>query len=455
MSAAVPAGITPTPFTASGSGPGDRLVLLDVLRGLAILGILWRNIFVFGMPYLAYAFLSVLPSETAADRLTQIFVSVFAEGTMRAIISMVFGAAALLIMTAPAQGADPFASVDRYYRRLLWLAAFGLVHAYLLLWPHDILFLYGVLGLVLFPFRNMAPRSLAVLALVLLAFSTVIEGSGWRQVGNAFDAAPEEAALQAPVVLASVGADTDAGSLPELDPQGVPEEVVVAIGEEILQRLSGYAENFRLLAADSLEQQTTELLTHHILDITSMMFLGMALLKWGVLSGRAAPGTYRRLALWGGLAGVVFGVIAHDSIIGFEPLVDFSLDWGDYFFEVRRLAFALAVVGAMGWLTTAGRLPALRAWLADAGRMALTLYVMQTVLCIFLFYGFGLGLFGALSATALLVLAFVINGAQLVFARLWMARFGKGPLERLIAWLIAWTPRAGAAAGEGQGARNH
>ena len=349
----------PAPSGALVDGPA-RLGLLDAIRGFAILGIYWRNVFVFGMPYFAYAVPGVVAPQVAGDLVAQLFVAVFVEGTMRALVSMVFGASALLIMTAKAPADDPLAPFDRYFRRLLWLAALGLAHGYLLLWPHDILFLYGVLGLTLFPFRAMSPRALTTTAAALLLASTLIEGSGWRGVGDATGEVEEieqqEGSLRdgAPVRLASLAGPS--GSRGQADAeafdgsaQDLPDEVLDAMAAEIVARLSGYLENFRLLAKETFEQQTSELLIHHTFDIGSMLFLGMALAKWGVLTGAASAGAYRRLALFGLGLGSVFGVIAHDSLIGFAPLLEFSAEWGDYFFDLRRVSLALGIIGAFGW----------------------------------------------------------------------------------------------------------
>ena len=464
----------------------DRHLLIDALRGFAVLGIFWRNVFVFGMPFFAYAVPGLIDADTVPDKIAMVFVAAFTEGTMRALLSILFGASVLLILAAPVrEGDDPHAPIDRHFRRLLWLAAFGLAHAYLLLWPHDILFLYGVLGLALFPFRRLAPRPLMAIGLVLLLGSTIVEGTGWRQVGSAVgkieaieddlgpdlplpdegleeilrDAAPDGSFLEgrldgepSPGPLgwivtsahAQDGSDAAVGEVIEtegedaltLDEFAMLAEAMGAIEEETEARLSGYADNLRSLAAESFEQQTSELFAHHILDIGAMLFIGMALLKWGVLTGGAGLRTYRRLALWGLGGGIVLGVLAHDALIGFEPLMPLSLAIGDYLFDARRLALALGIVGLFGWLAASGRATALLRALAVPGRMALSLYVMQTMIGITVFYGFGLGLFGTLAHAELLAFALLVSIFQLWLAHVWTRRLGRGPLERLLAWLV-------------------
>ena len=85
-----------------------------------MLGIFWRNAFVFGMPYLAYAVPGLIDADTVPDTIATVFVAAFTEGTMRALLSILFGASVLLILGAPVrEGDDPMGPVDRHCRRLL------------------------------------------------------------------------------------------------------------------------------------------------------------------------------------------------------------------------------------------------------------------------------------------------------------------------------------------------
>lgn len=133
-----------------------RLQLLDALRGLAALGILWRNIFVFGLPTVAFTLPDEWGLSTAANVFSWLFVVIFVDGTMRGLFSMLFGATAVIIMASHERNPGGVFAADLYFRRLMWLVAFGLVHGYLLLWPYDVLYVYGLLGMFLFVFRNMS-----------------------------------------------------------------------------------------------------------------------------------------------------------------------------------------------------------------------------------------------------------------------------------------------------------
>src|SRR4030095_9906048 len=120
--------------------------------------------------------------------------ALFFEGTMRGMFTLLFGAGALLFLQRHAARNPGLLPADLYFRRTMWLIVFGLVNAYLLLWPGDILYYYGVVGLLLFVFRNVAPRKLIVAAAVIMILQTAVrvtEWYGYREVSSAAAAAQE------------------------------------------------------------------------------------------------------------------------------------------------------------------------------------------------------------------------------------------------------------------------
>jgi len=150
----------------------DRISSLDVIRGAALLGILLMNIVGFGLP-LAYNDPDIAGGADGLNFLTWQITSLFFEGTMRGLFSLLFGAG-IVLMTSRAEARDPSIAVaDIYFRRNLWLIAFGLVHAWLLLFPADILYRYGVVALFLFVFRKVSPKTLIVLGVLVLATTTM------------------------------------------------------------------------------------------------------------------------------------------------------------------------------------------------------------------------------------------------------------------------------------------
>src|SRR4030095_16827280 len=120
--------------------------------------------------------------------------ALFFEGTMRGMFTLLFGAGALLLLPRQCARNPGVLRADLYFRRTMWLIVFGLVNAYLLLWPGDILYYYGVAGLLLFVFRNVAPRNLIAAAAVIMILQTsvtVTEWYGYHEASAAAAAAQE------------------------------------------------------------------------------------------------------------------------------------------------------------------------------------------------------------------------------------------------------------------------
>src|SRR5262249_44087413 len=149
-----------SPVTTRAAPVADarRLRLLDALRGVAVLGILLMNIPVFAMPnYYSESFRS---DPTNANFWLNAVITVFFEGKMRALFGIIFGAGVLLFVSKKEQTGRPVTGL--FYRRMLWLILFGLIHAHLILWIGDILYLYGFCGMLVYLFRNVRPAYLVL-----------------------------------------------------------------------------------------------------------------------------------------------------------------------------------------------------------------------------------------------------------------------------------------------------
>jgi uncharacterized protein len=153
----------------------ERIVLIDSLRGIALLGILLMNIPYFGLPEPAYDN-PVLMNETGTiNQKVWYWVNMIPEGTMRAIFSILFGAGILLFVSRLEKRMQGMLPAEYFIRRQLWLVFFGLVNAFVLLWPGDILFQYGILGIVAFVFRRQSVKGLLIAAGVCLLLMTARE----------------------------------------------------------------------------------------------------------------------------------------------------------------------------------------------------------------------------------------------------------------------------------------
>ncbi len=440
----------------------NRYLGMDAVRGFAVCGILMRNIFAFAIPPYAYSFPTIWNSGEYRDILSWAFVEVFVDGVMRALFALLFGAAAMLVFSSIDK--VNVEKIDLYFRRSMWLMAFGLVHSFLLLCSFDILFIYGLLGLFLFPFRNMSPKALLGIAVAGMVVSATMLN---LQNGDLFTASPtqnesvesalneaENATEQSPGDIgANSGAETDGQAAPTAPQAAQPDanqpepsqpESNTETNEELLtgylgtiwagevdEMQQGYGVIMRNLSQTSLANYSSELLTNHFTDIGILFFIGMAFFKLGIITGQKSLSFYLSLCLGGYAVGLL--------VNGFETFSDLlqvtlSLEaplWTNFSYDVGRIAMAMGHLGLIMTLSKVRLFNLVTRLFAAAGRMALTNYMMQTIICTSLFFGYGLGLYGQMGHFDLLMMAFGIAFAQLIFSAIYLRYFRLGPAEWL------------------------
>jgi len=267
--------------------PRDRIAVLDVLRGLAILLILLMNIPDMGNLGIVRADVT---GWTTADQVATWIQRVVFAGTQRGMLELLFGAG-MLIMAARAMKPDgPVAVADAYYRRNLWLALFGLAHALLFMWWGEILFPYGIAALLIFQFRTLAPRTLLVIGL------TVLLVSGYWQGKHQYDARAK-LMHDAPIALALKAegkplSDEQTTTLKRWDGlQGFAHGTGEDVQAERIGRTTGLVAFFTW----NLEEWTyftKDWLVIVILEAASTMLIGAALFKWGIIHGKRTARFY-------------------------------------------------------------------------------------------------------------------------------------------------------------------
>ncbi len=377
----------------AGSEPdgAPRLLSLDVLRGVAILGILFMNINEMGGSIWASWVEPRHFGWTIADRSVWAVRDVLAEGTARALLEMLFGAGMVILTERTAGQVGEGLAVRRYVRRNLVLLAFGIVHMLVLLWPGDILHSYALAALIVVWFRRLEPGQMLAIGLWLTVTELIANGVALIDPGTAIVAIDHAR----DIVLEDAARTSDfagwAGALWRI-------EVV-------------------LLRAGEIET---------VLEAAGTMLIGAALFRWGVLQGGRSRGFYAVLMMVGYAVGLpvrIAGVTAELAGRDAGPAVDML-------YEVARLATTLGHIGLLHLLLGS----ALGAWLlrpfAAAGRTALTLYVAQSAVCLWLLYPpFALGLYGEQGWAAMMTTALAVNAVLLVVANWWVARFRIAPVE--------------------------
>jgi uncharacterized protein len=430
----LPAVAPPGPVTQA-----DRLRSLDVLRGVALLGILLLNIPGFGLPYpFADGFQHDLHS---VNFWIYAVITVLFEGKMRALFSALFGAGIVLFSQRRAQAGQPVAGL--FYRRMGWLVLFGLLNAHLLLWAGDVLYFYGLGGLVAFWLRKLPARYLAlgVPLMALLSFATTSQfNQHLLAVHQRYEVAEAAARRHQPLTAAQQQARTE---WHELASSMLPSPADMAAQTRQLKGTYGQAAHYVRAESRQLE---TSYLPLVLPDVLALMLLGIALFKWGFFTGQWPRGRYLRTAAWGyglGLPGVLLYFYQHyqraPGVAGeLAYLQATSLAWGELLYQFQRIALLLGHASLLLGLFHAGVGPAGLRWLAAVGQMAFTNYLLQSVICTLFFFGYGLNYFAELKYYQLFVVVAGVWVVQLLGSTLWLRYFLFGPLEWLWRSLTYW-----------------
>ena len=410
----------------------DRIESLDVLRGFALLGILLVNIVAFGLASSAFLDPGIyLTPIGGIDYIVWAFIELSSEGAMRTLFSILFGAGVVLFVTG-----STAKSGWLHYRRNFWLLVFGLINAYIFLWPGDILVTYALSGFVLWFVRNWKARSLLILATFLILIGSLQNFAMKSTLEIARDAAEEmKISISKGEEFSEETAEWAQGWTDyEEDNQAEKDN----IPNEIKKRTSSYSSAYEYNLEKANEMIYFVLPFFLFLDALMMMVIGMALFKLGVLDGGRDIKFYIRMTCIGFLTGISINAYevlhitnSNMDIIETNPYFRFTYHFG-------RLFMGLGYLGLVILLIKIEKLESLRFRLACVGRMALTNYLMHSVIALFIFSGAGLGLLGKFSWSQLYLFVLLIWVFQLYLSPLWLKYFYFGPIEwlwRLLTYL--------------------
>jgi uncharacterized protein len=387
----------------------QRIQALDVARGIAVLGILLINIYSFALPEVMRGNPLLMAEVSWLDRVIWNLLHVFADTKFLTVLTVVFGAS-LWFFALHKSSDDPALANQLQFRRSIWLLVFGLLHSYLL-WDGDILFTYAVCALIAWQWRFWSDRRLLTIGVALSLFMGifnlligfipgVMDGIAASQTPEMIE---EEIALyqQDWVTLASA-------------------RIISAMDLQIGVIFSGWA-------------------------TLALMLIGMVLARRGLLSLQASAGTYRKLIAATFVSGLLLVAMGLEQSIQHEFAVSYVYGWGYLLHSLGSTLMGIAyLLMIICWCNAGGGI-ALQRVFASVGRMALSLYIMQSLVCTFLFNGYGLGLYGRLSLSHIMLVIVCIWIFQCAFACWWLARFHIGPLEwlwRRLAYQNPLVPRS-------------
>jgi uncharacterized protein len=412
----------------------ERINSVDIIRGISLFGILLMNIIGMGL-YKAYYDPTNSGGATGWDFRVWWINSLFFEGTMRGMFSMLFGAGIVLFTSRKPNDTSAVSVTDAYFRRITWLLLFGVIHAYLLLWQGDILYAYALVGLIAFSFRNWKPKHLIIGAVFLCLVSTVLNVKDYVEMKNYSDTAIAAKARTSDEKLwtkdekKAVNAWDDELTAKKGTTEGFANEVA-ALNK-------GYWSIVMHKAPRNQFMETTIMYRVFFWDIFAMMLLGMAFLKNGILKAAKSNRYYIVLVLAGYSIGLTTNYFEANYQVGHQFSL-LSFYFTDLTHELGRVPTTIGHIGLIMLFIKSGFFPFLQRSLAAVGKMAFSNYIMHSVICNIIFLGYGFGMYGKFYRHQMYYIVFSTWIFQLIASPIWLRYFRFGPLEWAWRSLTYW-----------------
>jgi len=380
--------------TATPTGPGQRIQSIDALRGFALFGVLLVNMAFFKSPIMMKLY-TPLDYTGIFNQAAAWLVVLLAEGKFYPIFSFLFGLGFFIfIQRAEEKG---LGARKLFLFRMLSLLCFGIIHL-TLFWYGDILHTYALTGFLLLLFHRKSLKSLRRWIVALFIIALLMTAFVWWMYGLGMVFAPEEMA-------------PDSRAMEIYSAGGFMEIASYRVGEELSFTLVG-----------------------------NLFFLPgvLALFLCGVYAGRLQVfSRFQENAVWlkkvwkvslgVALPGMLLYILLLTGVIPVQTLYWYmALETAKYVFSIPLSFFYIT---SFVFLLQRDSMQRFMRPLADVGRMALTNYLSQTLICVLIFYGFGLGLYGQLPFAVGVLLTFLIYTLQVFWSRAWLERFQYGPME--------------------------
>jgi uncharacterized protein len=421
----------------------NRLQQLDIIRGIAILGILILNIPSFGLPDSLSWSIYGINGQGIINKITWYITDTFFDGNMRGLFCILFGAGIILFSQQCEKnnrGAFPL------YRRMLWLFLFGLFDIFILLWGGDILCEYAICGLVLIPLRKLKPKYLIGIMLIVFSIGIIDSKNGWddfhekhsKYLNIYSTIKSKEKLTKDQKEIKKNWENISSSYLPLSEDKLI--EVKTNIKEEIQAKQSNYPKSF-------IKQ--TEYLNYFIEIDTYLeclpelvpMLLGMIIFKLGWLTNSNRKRNVRLtiVGLGLGLGCSLYNMTNH-------PVTVNDLNWfmehvstlRVYLYKFTNPLVTLGLIGLILLFYSSNSFNKLKNTLASTGKMAFTNYLMQSLICGFIFNGYGIGLYGQLERYQLYFIVLLVWIINISFSVWWLKRYSLGPMEWIWRMLTYW-----------------
>lgn len=413
----------------------QRIRIIDIIRGVAVLGIFTMNIPDMAYPEdLSLDFHATDP-ERGWNYWTGVIFEILFSGKMRGLFTLLFGVSSILIIEKLNWKFDGLAAADIYFRRLLWLLIFGLVNAYIFLWWGDVLFKYALLGMLLFSFTRASYKVLAAAVLTCLAVLTIQPFTEYRETVNLqqkyIDVQNKQHPAQPLTADDQEVVDQWQESLGDMRPD------YESIQDELQIKEGHYFEIFKYNASRVFEEQTTIFYKEDLWDMMLYMFLGIMLFRMRFFDERVKQTVHLAIAF----SGIGIGLTIHAWLnLGYleNHLDPVNSLYYLIFTDLGRLPFVFGYLSLIIYIFRMEIFKYVGDGMVAVGRMALSNYLIQSIIGAFVLYGFGFAQFNQLSRLDIAKVIVFVWIFQIIISVIWIKLFYYGPFEWLWRSLTYW-----------------
>ena len=405
-----------------------RIIFLDAIRGIAVLGILIMNIMAQGQAHFFYNNMDLSQPITGPNFYAWVIEMGIFEGTMRGLFSILFGAGTILLLTRLEKTRAHLDVADIYYRRMLWLLVFGLINAYIFLWPGDILYYYALCGLFLFPFRKLSAQKLFICALILLIIGSYRETNALYDRKETISKGKTAEMLQKNREKLTGKQTGELKAWEEMKEKHSSKGIMTQAAEETKKvQEANYPQIFAYYRDVNMKLQSLGLFNSWW-DMLLFFFLGMALFRSGYLTGESKIWIYLLVTI----AGIGVGLWINYTelkmlyFLRFDEVKMIENTTGAYY-QIRRLVQTLGYLSLLILLYKINPLKWIFRIFVPVGQMAFSNYLGQSIITSVIFLGFGW--FGRLQRYEIYEIAAAIWVFQIVFSHIWLKYFIFGPFE--------------------------
>lgn len=408
----------------------ERILFIDSIRGIALLGILLMNSMAQSQSHWFYAFMNLNQPITGKNFWAWVIEMGVFEGTMRGLFSILFGAGTILLIERLEKTRGHIDAADIYYRRILWLLVFGLINAFIFLWPGDILYFYAMCGLVLFPFRKMSPRNLWIGVFLMLAFGTYRDTAALYNRKETITKGRQAEVLKKQHKKLSKEQTADLEKWNSFRDKNDSKGFMKQAAEETVKiQTATYPKLFAYLRDVNMELESVGLYNGWW-DMLLFFFIGMAVYKSGFLIGSSPTWLYVLIAVLGiglGLAINYMGLKAmyHARFDGVKLTESAPFE----IYQIRRLIQTMGYLSLLILLYKVNALRGVFHLFAPVGQMAFTNYLSQSIFAAIIFYA--MGWFGHFQRYQVYEIVACIWIFQIITSNIWLRYYLFGPFEWL------------------------